>query len=604
MHHRLALATAVLVAIGLQLVLYVAGGAPLPLTGEERALTGPDAYMRLLQVERLWLSGDWFDRVSPLTNFPLGETLHWTRPFDLLLLTGAAPLSLVLETPRDALYAWAVVLGPVLQVVGLFVLSWGTRPLLSDRAFVGAALLFCLLPLAHGTFAPARPDHHGLQLLIAFTQMMILLRALHGETVVRPLLAAGLVAGLGLWVSPEALLGILVLSLALGLLWLVHGAPFLAAIEHYFWGLALATVAGFLLDRPPGEWMTEEHDRISIVHVALTVSLAVTWAALAAVRPLRDAGRGGRLAAGLAGAMVPALVMLALFPRFFGGPFVDVDPRLQAEWFDHIREVKPLLSAEPRTLGVLVLALGPLLAALPLALLRLRHASAAGRQDAVLFLVAMAVPLPLALAQARWAPYVEIGLLLPWVLVLVAILGWERPWPRLAGRPVPLRVPAFVAVLAGPVIVATGLLAGTPPAAGEGGACPWPEVAPEIRGLAEREGRTLGLLTFVHQGPEAVWRTGQGVVGSPYQRNHLGILDTHSVLRATDMEEARRLLEERRIDVVVLCREGHERLRYAEDGDSLFARLMDARAPDWLSPLPLSSAAAQAFVLYRVAATP
>ena len=209
-------------------------------------------------------------------------------------------------------------------------LSWGTRPVLGHWGFVLAALMVCLLPLTRGAFAVARPDHHGLQLLLYFTQMMILLRTLHGGSVsARALLAAGLVAGLGIWVSPEALLGILILSLVLGALWLIHGPRFLGTITHYFWGLALATAAGFLLDRPSSEWLAEEHDRISIVHVTLTAAMAAAWSGLAALTPVREAGRAGRMVAGLAGVAVPAAVMAALFPRFFGGPFVDVDPRMQ-----------------------------------------------------------------------------------------------------------------------------------------------------------------------------------------------------------------------------------------------------------------------------------
>lgn len=63
--------------------------------------------MRLLRVERLIETGAWFDHTIPRSNAPYGETLHWTRPLDVLLVAGAAPLAPVLGW-REALFAWGV----------------------------------------------------------------------------------------------------------------------------------------------------------------------------------------------------------------------------------------------------------------------------------------------------------------------------------------------------------------------------------------------------------------------------------------------------------------------------------------------------------------
>ena len=47
-----------------------------------------DCYMRLNRVVELNQTGQWFDGVSHRSNAPYGESMHWTRPFDLLLLIG------------------------------------------------------------------------------------------------------------------------------------------------------------------------------------------------------------------------------------------------------------------------------------------------------------------------------------------------------------------------------------------------------------------------------------------------------------------------------------------------------------------------------------
>ena len=62
----------------------VSGFSPV-LDGE---LKGPDSYMRLVRVDALWSGGGWFDNLIVDSNVPLGDTLHWTRPFDVLILLG------------------------------------------------------------------------------------------------------------------------------------------------------------------------------------------------------------------------------------------------------------------------------------------------------------------------------------------------------------------------------------------------------------------------------------------------------------------------------------------------------------------------------------
>ncbi len=56
------------------------------------ALSGPDGYMRLVRVEALFETGDWYDNFAARSNVPWGDDQHWTRPFDVLLLTGAVLL--------------------------------------------------------------------------------------------------------------------------------------------------------------------------------------------------------------------------------------------------------------------------------------------------------------------------------------------------------------------------------------------------------------------------------------------------------------------------------------------------------------------------------
>src|SRR3546814_9831483 len=51
----------------------------------ETGLLGPDSYMRMVRVNELAQGGGWFDDTIARANAPYGDTLHWTRPLDVLL---------------------------------------------------------------------------------------------------------------------------------------------------------------------------------------------------------------------------------------------------------------------------------------------------------------------------------------------------------------------------------------------------------------------------------------------------------------------------------------------------------------------------------------
>lgn len=79
------------------IMLYVYGAA-LCKKGE---LADSDCYMRLLRVEALHDGGPWYDPVVRRENAPYGQTSHWTRPFDVVLLLGAVPVGLSRMARQD-----------------------------------------------------------------------------------------------------------------------------------------------------------------------------------------------------------------------------------------------------------------------------------------------------------------------------------------------------------------------------------------------------------------------------------------------------------------------------------------------------------------------
>ncbi|MCG6957810.1 MAG: hypothetical protein LJF04_17610, partial [Gemmatimonadetes bacterium] len=132
-------------------------------------LVGPDSYMRLVRVRRLAESGAWFDNTIPRSNAPFGATVHWTRPFDVLVLIGTWLTQPFLGF-RRALELSGALISPLLFMAVCFVTAWSVRPLAGARVR-GYAMLAVPAQVGFMGYAmPGRADHSML-ILLAFVAM-------------------------------------------------------------------------------------------------------------------------------------------------------------------------------------------------------------------------------------------------------------------------------------------------------------------------------------------------------------------------------------------------------------------------------------------------
>jgi asparagine N-glycosylation enzyme membrane subunit Stt3 len=91
-------------------------------------LAGPDSYMRLVRVTQLYETGAWFDGFMARSNAPFGHDLHWTRPFDVILLSGAW-LASSFWGFESALFRWGSLSSPVFHVALGLAAVWATAPI-------------------------------------------------------------------------------------------------------------------------------------------------------------------------------------------------------------------------------------------------------------------------------------------------------------------------------------------------------------------------------------------------------------------------------------------------------------------------------------------
>ncbi len=575
-----------------------------PATGGELSVFNPDAFGRLMQVERLWESGDWHAALALDANVPHGDPRHWSRPLDVLLIAGAWPLAQVMPV-RDALMAWGSVISPLMQLASVMALWWGTRGLVKDRHFALLAFLFCFQPITAVFFSIGRPDHHALLLFLATAMFAGLLRATRDPARPWPPIVAGACAGLGVWVSIEGMIAAGAGSAALGAIWLCRGGgERLAAIVRFLAALALAVAVGTGLERPVAAWGQDVYDMSSIAHVLLFASAALAWAAFGRWPGSAGLALPGRLAACVAGAVVPGVAVFVVFPDFFAGPLAHFDPRVYDDWLARLQEYRPLITGELKDLGLAIFRVGPVLAAggwLAWAFFKGREET---RGQALLASVLLAVYLMLAVLQVRFVGYVGVVAAVPWCAALIAVLAWKQ---KDGTRKIGLNVSLFLVLLLGHFVLAAAVLG----AAGGGeadkktalrGACDWRGIEGIIRARAEKAGRRLIVMSYVHQGPELLYRTGQQVIGTPFHRNVRGILDTIDAFSAETDAKARAMVRERKADLVVGCDNVREIKLYRPEDERRFflGDLLEGRYPEWLRPVTLPDAVGETFFLLEV----
>ena len=189
--------------LAVQLCLLLNGTIPV-FQGE---LSDPDSYMRMNRVVHLYETGNWYDSTYPRSNAPYGEVLHWTRPLDAILLTGAL-LAQPLGSFRSALHGWGILVSPILHVLALLAIIWLGRPFFDRDRLVLLGGLFVFQPAVTPFFLAGVVDHHGLLLLCFVLLLGCTVRLLTQPFSPQMAYLTGVIGAFALWISPESLVGI------------------------------------------------------------------------------------------------------------------------------------------------------------------------------------------------------------------------------------------------------------------------------------------------------------------------------------------------------------------------------------------------------------
>ncbi len=569
-------------------------------------LLGPDSYMHVVRAARLFETGAWFDYSIPRANAPFGDVLNWTRPFDVLLLAGAWVLN-----PRlgfEAGLFWSgVVVSPLLQGAAAVAFAWALAPMFDRNLRMLAMVVFLVQPAIIIYALAGRADHHVL-ILLSFVVVMGLTMRLLLRPYSRGLaLATGAVLGIGMWVSVEFLLALAITLAATTLHWILNGRDEARKNLGLALGLLLAMAVALAVERPPTEYALAEYDRISVVHLFIAVLALGFWVVVGGIEG-HIHGRVGRMILALAGAVVTGYLLWLVYPKFFAGPLADFDPRLVPLWQDKIASIRGLLPVSGADTARFLFYLGPALITVPyLGWVLTRERERRLMPAWLLVGIATAVFLPLALLHGRFAPFAAVVIAIP----MIDLIGCFRR--RLEGQGQRLGVIVMRAFGTAGLLVgffAAGLVLFAVLKQVHGAAQVRAEPPCRVKDVAAQLGDARGLgarsriiLAPIDDGPELLYRTRHGVVGTAYHRNQAGILDTFVMFAIADDDGARKLVNRRGIDLILVCATSDARNIYSSGTrtDGLYRRLAEGRQPPWLRPVTLPPGLATGYRLFEVA---
>jgi hypothetical protein len=572
-------------------------------------LVDSDCYMWLVQTEHWHDGANWYDQSSPRSNAPYGETLHWGKPFEIVLLLPALML-----TPffgfHQALYLWGLAVAPALLIPTAVLLVWGLRPLLTRFQLFLACGLFLSNTAILVNFYPAQPDHKCLNTLLFTAAMGLSIRVLGSQARAIHFVLLGLVFAVGLWSSVEMLFAIGILQMVMVGLWLWHGGVWARrACEVTFSTMVFSSIA-LLLSRALSTWPHDfENDALSSLHLVLlmllTIASFIQWKWGPGIK------RIGQMALGLISEVIIGGILYRLHPTVFHGPFGDVDPEVRHIWQDKVQDTLPLAGLSMTALATIFYLLGGALSALPAALV-LAWKDRSSSQGGWIFLgVNLAASLAVTLFVAdRFSTQAALCALGP----LAVFLAWLLPEKRLSGafRLLALMVLGNIGValsfllqgIAGrteaPAQASVAVVTPTPRAVRSMQQLPTVELAQFLNGSSFPAPQRI--LTFLDLGAELMYRTPHETVATPYHRNTAGILDDFHIMEAQDDATARAIVHQRGVTLILVCPTLDEARTYYEVGTpgTLYERLLKNQPPDWLKPVELPAPLRDDFQLWSV----
>ena len=586
--------------IGIFSVFYLLLALLGPINIFDGELLGTDSYTRLNRVLFVHEEGHWNNSMYPRSNAPYGESIHWTKPMDLLLLAGGTLLSFMMPFSKG-LHIWGVLISPLLHVVTFIGLVYLLRESLDRLGMILLSIVFLVQPILTSYFTIGRPDHHSLILAIFCWFLVGLYRGPLTIPSWKVSVFIGGLGALGLWVSVEFLVPIGSFLGAFTVFWIWNGEKNTFHISRIMVAMFLVALLFLVVERLADNVFVIEYDKISLPHCVLLGLIAIGWFGIHEldVHSSLTSSIGKRMIVVGTMSVVVGVVQWSLFPDFFKGPLVGMDSKIKALLWDKVAETQPLHNSE----AIMNVGMGILV--VPYLVYRIRRAKTVISQyQGILVFVGVSVFIPLAMYESRWTPYASILLVIPYVIFVRSALEWAGTrWPNWRGEAGSLLV--GVVLLFWPTTVGTVMALDEPTIQSStmGGTCSLKLLGDYLRTDKRWAGTSQTILAFQDFGPELLYRTSHRVIGTPMHRNQDGVKDMLAIMGARDSSMSFEIVDRRNITLIVICqrlKEESTMYRNASEDENFYELLLKGHPPEWAKEVVLPKDLTQSFKIFEV----
>jgi hypothetical protein len=556
-------------------------------------LVNPDSYMRLVRIQEALDHGRWFGDVVSGDVSGQGDVLPWSHLLDGLILLLRAPLRAIFQPDKALLWAGAIS-GPL--SVGLLGVAgaWAVAPI-AERAWlwiVPVGVAVAPATISYGQFGCV--THH-----LALAVLVVAAWGAGGRAAFGSVWGGGLTglfAGIGIWLSPEAMpFGMMALG-AVYLSWATRPvAPVALALAAGGSALLASIAFALIVDPPFTGRAAPQLDRLSITFLYLAlITCALCWIPRGLMRiRLAVSARFGIVGFGLVAGLA---LWLALFPAYLHGLGALTTPEEAEVMSTFALEWRPLDT--PNLFAMY--ALTGVLAVIGAVWLAIQQDRDLPRILWTFAALCGAACTGLAILHGRFGlyPAVAAAMLLPVI----------RSSPAVLRRGLAVRAGLVAGFFYVPYTVATvrdaaRMVLGTVPSveaeaygARKADRCP---VRSAATVLASYFGAVV--LADVDDGPELLFRTHVGIVGSLYHSGAAGFMRARAAWRARELDDVPSELRATGAKYVLVCPGSPRTTLVDGPTTTLFDRLNDGDPPAWLHPL--AHQPGSGWMIYEIAST-
>ena len=598
---RLAIYILVLIAA---IILHIAAPSILPVSVIEGNLLGADAYMQIVRLREFIDFGDWY--TVSRSNAPYGEAIYWTHPFQVILLVLSGLLWPFMDYPSNLHWA-GILVSPILHLTLVFVSAWTAKPVLGPYRFWVMPVILVQVPVLSQALA-GRADHHILLFLIFMIAVGLVLRMVKAPKHRNLAFLCGAVHGVALWFSVEHIL-LIATTLAFGGLWWAlsrqsteYRRRIIRQNLRFCIAFSVSIAIVLIIERPFATIAAPDVDLISVVYLLLAILTAIFWFAIDRLTRSDGIQFGGlgRLMIGSFGGGFLLMLLYLTYPGFFSGPLVHATPIVQSVLLELVADMQPIQALPLRSIIVIY---GSAMISIPTLCWFVFRSRYDRSFIAWIYLsLGMSLYIFVATRHVRFMPYAICLGAIPLAYGFDSVRRYsETNLKRLPG--IAVRAAAALLVFLGPGFVVPFL---NFPSNAEKklyidtlAICQTQQIAPSLNSLS---GNKIILLPYIYAGPETMYHTRHSVIGTPYQRNHQGIEDTFHIMTATNDRVAKRIIEKRGIDLILICNERILENLLAAPGQpqTLYGQLRNGEAPGWIERIDLPDPIKSKFMLFGV----